>query len=102
MFLNVINNEMLWVLFKDNQVVLRNFGCYSGSASVKDGHLGNEDFGESGGYKCESEATDSGPPLISFEVNGPRGAYNMTDSVWILEDLADERDEEDSIANLWT
>ena len=61
--------------------MLRNFGCYSGSAGVKGGHLENEDFGESGVDRCKSEATDSGPPLISFEVNGPRGAYNMTDSV---------------------
>ena len=39
------------------------------------------DFEKSGGYKCESEATDSEPPLITFEVNSPRGALHGTDSV---------------------
>ena len=31
-------------------------------------------------YRCEGEATDSEPPLITFEVNSPRGALHMTDS----------------------
>ena len=39
------------------------------------------DFEKSGGYKWESEATDSEPPLITFEFNSPRGALHMTDSV---------------------
>lgn len=38
------------------------------------------DFEKSGGYKCESEATDSEPPLITFEFNSPRGALHWTDS----------------------
>lgn len=33
-------------------------------------------FEKSGGYKCESEATDSEPPLITFEFNSPRGALH--------------------------
>ena len=37
-------------------------------------------FEKSGGYKCESEATDSEPPLITFEFNSPRGALHRTDS----------------------
>ena len=40
-----------------------------------------DDFEKSGGYKCESEATDSEPPLITFEFNSPRGALHWTDSV---------------------
>ena len=40
-----------------------------------------DDFEKSGGYKCESEATDSEPPLITFEFNSPRGALHGTDSV---------------------
>ena len=38
------------------------------------------DFEKSEGYKCESEATDSEPPLITFEFNSPRGALHRTDS----------------------
>ena len=37
-------------------------------------------FEKSGGYKCESEATDSDSPLISFEFNTPAIAQKMTDS----------------------
>ena len=40
-----------------------------------------DDFDKSGGYKCESEATDSDSPLITFEFNSPRGALHRTDSV---------------------
>lgn len=39
-----------------------------------------DDFEKSEGYKCESEATDSEPPLIAFEFNSPRGALHWTDS----------------------
>ena len=39
------------------------------------------DFDKNEVYKCEGEATDSEPPLITFEVNSPRGALHRTDSV---------------------
>ena len=38
-------------------------------------------FDKSEVYKYEGEATDSEPPLITFEFNSPRGALHMTDSV---------------------
>ena len=38
------------------------------------------DFDKSKVYKCEAEATDSEPPLITFEFNSPRGALHRTDS----------------------
>ena len=38
------------------------------------------DKGKSGVYKCEGGATDSEPPLITFEFNSPRGALHKTDS----------------------
>ena len=37
-------------------------------------------FEKSKVYKCEAEATDSEPPLITFEFNSPRGALHRTDS----------------------
>ena len=38
------------------------------------------DKGKSGVYKRERGATDSEPPLITFEFNSPRGALHRTDS----------------------
>lgn len=61
-------------MFKDNQVVLRNSGCYSGSADVKGGHLENEDFEKSGGYKCESEPIAKTSPADKLKSNAPPGA----------------------------
>lgn len=61
-------------MFKDNQVVLRNFGCYSSSAGVKGGQLENEDFGESGGYKCERGPIAKTSPADKLKSNAPPGA----------------------------
>ena len=73
--LNVVNIKMLWVLFKDNQVVLRNFGYYSGSAGVKGGQLENEDFGESEVDRCESEAIAKTSPADKLKSNAPPRGY---------------------------
>ena len=76
----------LWVLFKNNQVVLRNFGCYSGSAGVNGGHLENEDFGESEVYRCKSEPIAKTSPADKLKSNAPPGAtFSKTNSNVIKE-----------------
>ena len=54
-----------------NQVVLRFLFCYSGCAGVKSANLENDEIGENGGYKFESEPIAKRPLPLITEVNAP-------------------------------
>lgn len=62
------------------QVVLGSTQVYSGNTRDTQVIIEKGKITKNSVYNCSDEATDSGPLLITFEVNSPRGAYNRTDS----------------------
>lgn len=62
-------------MIKDNQVVLRNFGCQLDSTSVKGGQLENENFGESEVDRCERGPIAKTSPADKLKSNAPPRGY---------------------------